>query len=405
MSQLPADDPNTTLGGLTQASGNPFVKLVKEERDFILLIAFGFFVIGATYQEAWIARWIGFILAGYSAVANDSIQTIGTFIASNRKQPWWTLWLYIGGIFVVTVTYSWVTYDGDVSYQRLSSKGFDTTPESFTFLQVAAPLFLMILTRMRMPVSTSFLLLTSLATDPGGPAKMLVKSLGGYGVAFVSSIILFFATAHILKKWIESGPAHSSWRAFQWLSSGALWSFWVMQDAANIAVYLPRQLDLVEFAAFTIFVFLGLGMLFKVGGARVQGVVDEKSSVEDVRMATVIDLLYAVIIYIFKEVSEIPMSTTWVFIGLLAGREVAMAFRKTSQGSMKDALRLMMKDILYVFIGLLVSVVIALAANDNFRNELFGIEPEGPASSGEVVDVAPGDHEAEERAAEPREAH
>ena len=372
MSDVETSIPNTTLGGLTKATGNPFLQLVRDERDFILLISVGFLAIGAFYQDASIARWIGFALAGYSAVANDSIQTIGTFIASNRNQPWWTLWIFIAGLFALTVTYSWVVYDGDVSFERLSSKGFDTTPTSFTFLQVAAPLFLMILTRMRMPVSTSFLLLTSLATDPSGPGAMLMKSLGGYIVAFASSIVLFFATATLLKSWIERGPANPAWRGAQWITSGALWSFWVMQDAANIAVYLPRQLNVTEFGVFVLFVVIVLAFLFNFGGARVQGVVDEKSSVEDVRMATVIDLLYAVIIYVFKEVSKVPMSTTWVFIGLLAGREVAMAFRKTSQGTMKDAVRLMGKDILYVFIGLVVSVVIALAANDNFWVKLFG---------------------------------
>ncbi|MDZ7772138.1 MAG: hypothetical protein U5K31_05265 [Balneolaceae bacterium] len=93
------------------------------------------------------ARWVGFALAGYSAIANDSIQTIGTFLASNEDKKWWVLWLFIGGIFLVTVSYSWVVYDGDVSHQRLASKGFSEAPSSFTFLQVAAPIFLLLLTR------------------------------------------------------------------------------------------------------------------------------------------------------------------------------------------------------------------------------------------------------------------
>ncbi len=91
-----------------------------------------------------------------SAIANDSIQTIGTFIASNSERPWWMLWLYMGGIFLVTVSISWYLFDGDVSYQRLSKKDFDATPTEFNFLQVAAPLFLLILTRLRIPVFNYF---------------------------------------------------------------------------------------------------------------------------------------------------------------------------------------------------------------------------------------------------------
>ena len=93
--------------------------------------------------------WVGFGIAAYSAVANDSIQTLGTFIASNKHRPWWVLWLFMGGIFLATAAYSWVNYGGDVSYGRLASKGFETAPTEFQWLQVAAPLFLLILTRLR----------------------------------------------------------------------------------------------------------------------------------------------------------------------------------------------------------------------------------------------------------------
>ena len=66
------------------------------ERIFLMIIGLLFIVAGMTYQLPPIARWVGFFIAGYAAVANDSIQTIGTFIASNRNKPWWLLWLFIG---------------------------------------------------------------------------------------------------------------------------------------------------------------------------------------------------------------------------------------------------------------------------------------------------------------------
>ena len=99
-----------------------------------------------------------------------------------------------------------------------------------------------------------------------------------------------------------------------------------MQDAANIAVYLPRQLSFIEFLGFALPVFIGIGIMFKMGGERIQEIVDEKSQVVDVRAATIIDLIYAVILFYFKLHSKIPMSTTWVFLGLIGGREVAMDY-------------------------------------------------------------------------------
>ena len=132
------------------------------------------------YPFPSLAMWLGFMLAAYSAIANDSIQTIGTFIASSADKKWWILWIYIGGIFLATVSFSWVVYNGDVSYQRLSSTGFAQQPQSFHFLQVAAPIFLLIITKLRMPVSTTFLLLSSFSTASGGIGKRHAKKHGGF---------------------------------------------------------------------------------------------------------------------------------------------------------------------------------------------------------------------------------
>jgi len=366
-----ANAPGPALpSGVTRVSAS-FIDLVLRERTFLVLLSAGFLLAALTYDTPHVARWVGFLFAGYSAVANDSIQTIGTFIASNRRQHWWVLWLFMGLMFLATVGYSWVVYDGDVSFQRLSAKGFETTPMSFSFLQVAAPLFLMVLTRLRMPVSTTFLLLTSFATSADGVGKVLTKSLTGYVLAFGVAMVTYLLIARWVERW-TTRPAHRAWRVGQWFTSAVLWSVWLMQDAANIAVYLPRKLEFAEFAVFAGTIFLGLGILFWMGGERVQEVVDEKSHVVDVRAATVIDLVYAAILYYFQFSSKIPMSTTWVFIGLLGGRELAMAWRGTSTRTWRQAMSLLAKDVLYAAIGLSVSIVIAFAVNAQFRAALWG---------------------------------
>jgi len=339
-----------------------FTEFVLRERGFLIVLGFLFFITGAFYEDASIARWLGFLLAGYAAIGNDSIQTIGTFIASNMHVPWWLLWIFIGGLFLLTVGYSWWAYDGDVSYGRLLSKGFAETPQEFTFLQVAAPIFLLILTRLRMPVSTTFLLLSSFASNAESIGNVLFKSVSGFGVAFGCSVALWTLAAPAISRLMRGEPS-SWWRPAQWVTSGFLWTVWLMQDAANIAVYLPRSMSLLEFAAFAGSIVCGLGFLFYMRGERVQEVVNEKSSVVDVRAATLIDLLYGGILYYFKVVSAVPMSTTWVFIGLLGGRELAMARNASGDRSVPDALRMMGKDLLLVAIGLLVSLALAVAVN------------------------------------------
>ena len=62
---------------------------------------------------------IGFVLAGYSVIANDSVQTLGTWIASNRdKFKWTTLWAAASSVLVVTIAYGWYSGNGDISPTR-----------------------------------------------------------------------------------------------------------------------------------------------------------------------------------------------------------------------------------------------------------------------------------------------
>lgn len=349
-----------------------FIELIREERRFLILIGILFFLAGAFYETPQVAMWLGFFFAAYSAIANDSIQTIGTFLASNSDKKWWILWLWIGGIFVLTVSYSWYVYDGDVTYQRLTSRGFEDAPTSFKFLQVAAPLFLLIITRLRMPVSTTFLLLSAFATQPEGIIDVLNKSLSGYFIAFVVAIVVWLGLSKYLNKLFQGKPG-KYWMPLQWIVSGLLWAVWLMQDAANIAVYLPRSLEIPGFLVFTGFIFFGLGILFYMRGDKIQKIVTEKSYITDVRSATVIDGVYAAVLYYFKSVSVVPMSTTWVFIGLLAGREIAMSLTdsKGKGRPLSYSLKLIGKDVSYAMIGLIISIIIAVAINPYIWDELM----------------------------------
>ena len=347
--------------------------LYVRERTFLLMLLLGFLVAGLTYQTPQIAMWVTFLFAGYAAISNDSIQTLGTFIASNKNTQWWKLWLFIASVFLATVSWSWVNYGGDVSFERLQAKGFETAPTSFHYLQVAAPLFLLILTRLKMPVSTTFLLLSCYAASGNSITSIALKSVSGYGIAFGTAIVIFFALGPLMKR-MFTGDAHPAWRFAQWITTGTLWSVWLQQDAANIAVSLPRAMSGWEFMAFSAVIVVGLGIMFKKGGERIQEVVEEKSDVADVRSATVIDLIYAVILYVFKIQSKVPMSTTWVFVGLLAGREMAMAIRKSNSNNrgIRGAMQLMAKDLLYVAIGFIVSLILAAAINPVTRVAMFG---------------------------------
>ena len=353
-----------------------------EEKSFVLVVLIGTTLAAFSTTYNWqISMWIGFIFAAYSAVANDSIQTIGTFIESNFDKQWWKLWLFIGGIFLVTITYSYITYDGDITYQRLL-KPDGTTPYphpndhpdmEFSFFQVIAPLVLLVLTRFRMPVSTTFLLLSAFSASSSGITSVVFKSWTGYIMAFVLSFLIWILAYNTIRKYFKSRSFSNYWSYIQWTVSGTLWSVWIMQDGANIAVFLPRQLELYQFLIFGGVIFFGLGILFYSRGDKIQQVVSEKARISDVRAATLVDFSYVILLIYKLFISTVPMSTTWIFLGIIGGREIAISIARKKDGMKhkKKAWGYAGRDFGYAMIGLLISVALAAGANESIREEII----------------------------------
>ena len=341
----------------------------------------------------------GFLMAAYSIVANDSIQTLGTFLSSNAKRPWWILWIWISGLMVVTIMWGWFSNGGDPAFGRLSADG-KNIPHPFdiggtiTWLFLLPPLALVILTRMGIPVSTSLLVLTAFKglvaqqqakTQSGAVdlfASMMEKSLVGYAIAFVLGFVIFavvlFAFERKVKSENEEGgepQISKGWVAFQWCSTGFLWSMWLVQDLANIFVYLPRTLSFTGIALALGSMVLMQGYIIREKGGKIQNVVTSKTNTLDIRSATFIDLLYGLVLLFFKVdyipmlftamgmdvpwPEKMPMSTTWVFLGLLAGREIGIALRLHQRGK-KEVSSLVFMDAGKAFLGSVIAVVLAL---------------------------------------------
>ncbi|MXX36595.1 MAG: hypothetical protein F4Y91_05005 [Gemmatimonadetes bacterium] len=306
---------------------------------------------------------VGFLLGSYSIVGNDAIQTLGTFLSSNSYRPWWVLWLFAGSIITVVLVYGWVAHSGDVSYGRLEAI---PVPDHFSWIYCVPPFVLLLLTRWGIPVSTTFLTLTIFA--PKALESMLLKSLLGYATAFVVAIIVYKLITRSLESRFNrtDGPTSPWWIVAQWCSTGFLWSQWLIQDLANIYVFLPRDPvsrtpDIaVGWFIVSIVAILGLlAFIFYNHGGTIQKVVLTKTNTTDIRSATFVDLIYGIVLLVFKELSHIPMSTTWVFVGLLAGREIAIAWNEKHR-SRQEVSRLVFSDFAKILAGLVISVALAL---------------------------------------------
>ena len=305
---------------------------------------------------------VGFLLAAYSVVANDSIQTLGTFLASNSHRPWWLLWIFAGSILLAVLFYGWIVNDGDPAYGRLEK--FPVPEGGVSWIHAIPPLALLILTRLGVPVSTTFLVLTVFAVTGGQTSNlgaMLTKSALGYLVAFGAAILLFSfvfkrATAYFHRTRGEEIPAY--WVVLQWASTGFLWSQWLIQDLANIFVYLPRELSPLWLAFGVGALLIMQGYIFYQFGGEIQKIVTSKTDTTDIRAATIIDFIYGIVLLVFKEMSNMPMSTTWVFLGVLAGREFALSFY-LSDTPTRGTARKVISDAAKALSGLVVSVVLA----------------------------------------------
>ena len=89
-------------------------------------------------------------------------------------------------------------------------------------------------------------------------------------------------------------------------------------------------------------------------------VVLDKTGTRYARSATIINTIYAAVLYYFKELNDLPMSTTWVFVGLLCGRELAIS-TMNKEYKFKYVFPLIGKDFVKMVFGLSVSVGIVLS--------------------------------------------
>ena len=266
------------------------------------------------------------------------------------------MWIAASSVLLWALWYGWYMYGGDISYGRLNKIPF----QEIQWYHAMAPGLLLLLTRIGVPVSTSFLVLSAFAST-FVLEKMLMKSMMGYAVAAVAAYALWLGITKILDEDKPVKEEHKVyWRVGQWFTTGFLWWTWLSHDMANIAVFLPREIPVDLMVGISAVFVAGLWYMFREGGGKIQNIVLEKHNTRYVRSATIIDGVYWIFLFFFKELNDIPMSTTWVFVGLLCGRELAMA-TMTGKEKFKVVFPLIGKDFLKMMVGLAASVGVVLS--------------------------------------------
>ncbi|HOP18707.1 MAG TPA: hypothetical protein PLV61_01975 [Parvularculaceae bacterium] len=313
-------------------------------------------------MDLGISPWaaLGFVFAAYAVVGNDALQTLGTFINSNRKLPWWALFLFAATVLCIVFAFGYIQFNGDPSWGRLSNTAKYPVFQVEWFHVIPA-MALLILTRFGIPVSTSFMILSIFATM-SGLTSMIQKSLYAYAMSFVVGGVLYSLLAPTIERHFLRTPDRAQkpiWILLQWVTTAYLWGVWLIQDMANIFVFLPRQLNHTQAGIGVGVILVLLLITFANGGGPVQRILKSKTSVTDIRSATIIDFTYASLLAYFAYISKTPMSTTWAFLGFIAGREFAIATidRVRSPGA---TAKIVGMDAFKAFVGLVISIGLAV---------------------------------------------
>lgn len=352
---------------------------------------------------------LAFGLAAYAVVGNGALHTIGTLIQSNRNLHWTILFVFAALVVALTFTYSWYVPDA-ASPWAPARLGAGYLAMDVQWFHVLPPLGLLLLNRFGIPVAAPFVLLAALPVHASISA-MVQSVFVGYGLAFAAGLVLAFilsrtieawfarhevgafvpfggiggigvgffllqhAVFHTLERadilWIGIGAAilfevvattlalrvsrALYWVTAKWAMTAYLLSVWLVQDIASVLVFLPPVLTAVQgFTAMLVIVLL-LGVTFAERGGPIQKILAGKQRTTDIRSATILDLAFAIVLVGAACLAEIPMSATWVFLGLIAGREYGFAL--TGAGTrFADAFAGTLGDVAKAFFGLIVTI-------------------------------------------------
>ena len=314
---------------------------------------------------------IGFLLAAYAVTANDSLQTLGSYLSSNEhRTPLGVQLLFLCTMTTIVLMGGWFINHGEPAWGRLASF---PQPDCFTWVYLIPPLAVLALTAWGAPVSTSFLVLSAFVPENIG--TLVERSVSGYLLALSLGLAVWGLGVALLERLFQTNHQPSSdtnsafnklWFGLQWCTTGWLWSLWLVQDLANIFIFLPRSIELIPMLLCTAALCLGLCALVAVGGGPVQDVLRSKTNTSDLRSATVIDLMFTTCLLTQTLLSNVPLSTTWVFLGLLAGREIALTLRQRSSendgsaNAINQLSKNLSQDIWKAGVGLIVSLTVAL---------------------------------------------
>lgn len=322
-------------------------------------ITFCLFIIAVTSlsfaQNGSKLAWTITLLSSFSSIINNSFQIFGTLIATNKKTPTWKLWLFITSIFIITITLEWIFKNNYLDFERLEQIPYQRNLNIFHFL---SPIILIILTCKKIPISTTFLLLV-----PFAPHNIINSILAKTAISYLASFVVGFVIYDFINRktnnFITNKSESGNWIYLQLISTALLWISWIMSNNSNIVVFLPRKFSVVDLLVYIIITSTVIFFVLNTKGGKMQEVLEEKDGLKNIKSNAILNLIYAFIIYFFQFISTVPVATTWAFIGLLGGRELALVYsaKDIIKNNSKKAIKKIVSDFGISLLGIIVSLL------------------------------------------------
>lgn len=338
--------------------------VLENYQKLVLLLALALGVVSGSWMIPCL------LVAVVNVTSNDFPQVGGTFICCQKdKMSWQMITAIFGFFFVLTMIYGWVTYDQQIDFGLLKTKAPDRGGVHWYHL---LPLIaLQKLTQKGIPVSTSTLALGMFLTEQGFHG-MVEKSFVGFVFSMLLGMVVWVPGVwldHKLKpkKWFEGAARQRVLLGMQIFSTMFLWGSWLIMDMANIAVFAVPKLEWWQLALFCAYFIFSLSRCIKAKGGKIQEIINEKTGTQYIFSAFIIDLIYGCILYafkVFKVAGDLPMSTTWVFVGLMLGREAAirimLAYEHQAYKAEKSFPIIIRDNVARMLIGFVASLVLLI---------------------------------------------
>ena len=220
------------------------------------------------------------------------------------------------------------------------------------------------MTKKSIPVSSTLLILSIFLQSSSELEPILTKTIFSYFFAFLLSFILWDILYTKFKTHIEEQNSNNKvfYNTVLSISTGFLWITWLTSNTANIVVFLPRVFSIYDLILYNI---LGMSLVFLTiynRGGPIQKILENKKDINNIKSAIYINLIYGFVLFFAQFLNNLPIATSWVFIGILAGRELAIVYNKSIVSPIsgfvyKKSFTIIIKDFLLASAGVLISLL------------------------------------------------